>query len=184
MIYHKTIVDSTQTIAKEYIMAGKISNEIDFFIAEEQTCGNGRNGKNWVSPKGNFYCSIVINQNHLEHNDILSLVIAIAVDRALNIDCIKYKWPNDLLIDNAKIAGILIEKLRDYAIIGIGINLISCPQISEYATDNLLRFKTYNITDLAIKISDETLKLNHLSNQEILGLWSNKNFDKNILNYT
>lgn len=102
-------------------------------LAEKQTAGRGRRGRDWVSPFGsNLYMSILwrmpLSRAPLEG---LSLVMGIAVVRALKSEGfsgIKMKWPNDLLLDGGKIAGILIEMkppARDFVelVVGVGINL-------------------------------------------------------------
>ncbi len=102
------------------------------YIAEQQTAGRGRRGRKWVSPFGSgiyfslawrFRCGV----NELEG---LSLVVGLAVKRVLDrigVAGVQVKWPNDLLIQGAKLAGVLIEVQGDTAIesqlvIGIGIN--------------------------------------------------------------
>lgn len=96
--------------------------------AETQTAGRGRMGRGWHSPLGNLYASTIVQ---LREGDpppaTLALVAAIAlreVTLAYAPDCaVSIKWPNDLLIDGAKIAGMLLERTGNAVIIGIGANL-------------------------------------------------------------
>ncbi len=101
-------------------------------FAEEQTQGRGRRGKVWVSPPGaSVYLSLAWKFD-LSVNDLgcLSLAIGVAVARVLKSIGLKQvglKWPNDVLVDDKKIAGILIEisqitNKTTTAIIGIGLN--------------------------------------------------------------
>lgn len=88
-------------------------------------------GRHWESPEGNLYCSTVIR---LRDGDppphTLALVAANAVHALLAPLCageVRIKWPNDLLVDGAKIAGILLERSGDAVVAGIGINVTGHP---------------------------------------------------------
>ena len=98
-------------------------------IAEEQTKGRGRRGKSWISPKfKNIYFSL---SSYLEKEDLsgLSIAVALSVNKVLcKINVMSLiKWPNDLLVGNKKICGILIETAKvgelTKVVIGIGINV-------------------------------------------------------------
>lgn len=101
-------------------------------FAEEQTQGRGRRGKHWVSPPGcNIYMSLAWSFDWpIDKLGILSLAMGLAVIRALEkagIQQAALKWPNDVLVDDKKIAGILIETAKagteqTTAIIGVGLN--------------------------------------------------------------
>ena len=120
------------------------------FIAKTQTNGRGRRGRSWISPQGNLYMSQLINWHHpiSELVYISSLSIAQSLSKfAPDID-FKIKWPNDILLNGAKLCGILIEKnIQNNVIIGIGINLQSSPSTDEviYPTTNLANYNC-NIT--------------------------------------
>ena len=118
-------VNSTNTFAK-----GKsLKKDYLVVIAEEQTDGRGRQGKKWYSPDcGNIYLTIKFTD---KNNAPLSLIIGLLISEAMDSVSGKrinagLKWPNDLLIDNKKICGILIESeiVNDEIIniVGIGIN--------------------------------------------------------------
>lgn len=102
-------------------------------IAEHQTCGKGRRGREWVSPFAqNLYVSYVWPvTGGLNQIDGLSLVVGLAVSRAINrVTGITaaLKWPNDVLINERKVAGILLELVGDpadlcHVVIGVGVNL-------------------------------------------------------------
>lgn len=88
-------------------------------------------GRHWESPEGNLYCSTVIrlrDGDPLPHT--LALVAANAVHALLAPLCagqVRIKWPNDVLVDGAKIAGILLERSGDAVVAGIGINVTGHP---------------------------------------------------------
>lgn len=88
-------------------------------VADEQDEGRGRRGRTWVSSPGGLYASLLVPSDPL-----LSLRAGIAVATALAAFGIeaRLKWPNDVLVGERKIAGILIETVGDRAIVGIGVN--------------------------------------------------------------
>jgi BirA family transcriptional regulator, biotin operon repressor / biotin---[acetyl-CoA-carboxylase] ligase len=100
--------------------------------AERQTAGRGRMGRIWESPVGNLYASTIVR---LRDGDpapaTLALVVAVAVEEALSVFAqtvaFQIKWPNDILVNGAKLSGILLEREGDAIVIGIGINLASFP---------------------------------------------------------
>ena len=105
------------------------NKDIKICIAEEQTKGRGRRGKSWISPKfKNIYFSL---NSYLKKEDLsgLSIAVALSVSKVLtkiNVTSL-IKWPNDLLVGNKKICGILIETAKvgelTKVVIGIGINV-------------------------------------------------------------
>ena len=118
-------------------------------VSDIQTNGRGRYGNNWVSNKGNVFCSLYKKvKNHKDIYDAqfnsLSLIVKFLKKSGINKKKIKIKQPNDILIDNKKICGILVEstkyKKNLYLIIGIGLNLTSSPKIINYGTTFLNRY--------------------------------------------
>ena len=117
-----------------------------WIVAKRQTAGRGRRGRTWISQRGNLFATFLLTAaGPPEHRPQLSLVAALALHDALvEIAAslkprIAIKWPNDLLLDEAKFAGILVEGEggEDGAVaIGIGVNCASHPAKTEYpATD-------------------------------------------------
>lgn len=99
--------------------------------AGRQTGGRGRMGRAWESPTGNLYCSTPVRvQSGDPPAHTLALVAANAVHALVAPLCAgqaRIKWPNDILVDGAKIAGILLERAGDTVIVGIGINVTHYP---------------------------------------------------------
>ncbi len=115
VIFHE-VIDSTNLEAKRLIENDKI-NKATWIIANRQTSGKGRNNNKWVSEVGNFYGSYVLPIN-LVHRKIpfISCITSLSVYDAIknflpNNALLKIKWPNDILYNDAKLAGILIENL-------------------------------------------------------------------------
>ena len=108
-----------------------------WLVAERQSAGRGRQGRSWLDAPGNFMGSTVV---HLAAQDpppaTLSFVAALATYEAVLITLgapltLQLKWPNDLLLGGAKLAGILLERAGDAAVIGIGVNLAASPELSD-----------------------------------------------------
>ncbi|WP_041770115.1 bifunctional biotin--[acetyl-CoA-carboxylase] ligase/biotin operon repressor BirA [Metapseudomonas resinovorans] len=124
-------LDSTNAEVMRRLAAGEVPPFA--VVAERQTEGRGRRGRRWVSPYAqNLYYSLALRINGgARQLEGLSLVIGLAVLstlRAFGLVDAGLKWPNDLLVNNRKIAGILLELLGDpadicHVVVGIGINV-------------------------------------------------------------
>jgi BirA family transcriptional regulator, biotin operon repressor / biotin---[acetyl-CoA-carboxylase] ligase len=134
---HFRLTDSTNARARELVEAGAPHGTV--VTAAEQTAGRGRQGRVWTAPagKGLLYSAILrpLDERHL----LLPLSVPLAVCEAAEalrpgIEC-AVKWPNDVWLDERKLAGILIEaKPQDgWAVIGVGLNLSIAP--SEFPPD-------------------------------------------------
>ena len=142
-------VGSTNALAREY--ASRNEPEGLVVLAARQTAGRGRHGRGWVSPEGNLHASLLLRPGGpLGAAATLSLVTALSVVEALDPIVgdparLAVKWPNDLLLDGAKLGGILLEGEDDgrggcaWLVIGLGLNLASAPAPSEtpYAAASL-----------------------------------------------
>jgi BirA family transcriptional regulator, biotin operon repressor / biotin---[acetyl-CoA-carboxylase] ligase len=110
--------------------------------AEQQTGGRGRMGRSWVSPPGNLYASTIVRlQPHDPAAPTLALVAAVALAETVQAYApgvvAVIKWPNDLLIEGAKLAGILLERTGDAVVVGIGVNLAHHPEGLDRPVTNL-----------------------------------------------
>ncbi|MBF8733141.1 MULTISPECIES: bifunctional biotin--[acetyl-CoA-carboxylase] ligase/biotin operon repressor BirA [Pseudomonas] len=127
---HETI-DSTNAEALRLISGGESAPFL--VLAEQQTAGRGRRGRQWVSPFAeNLYYSLVLRvEGGMRQLEGLSLVVGLAVMRTLQafgLNSVGLKWPNDVLVGERKIAGILLELVGDpadvcHVVLGIGINV-------------------------------------------------------------
>lgn len=135
----RTVVETGSTNADLLALARQV--EEGFWLrAERQTAGRGRQGRAWVSPPGNFYGSTLVR---LRPSDPaapgLALVAGVALFEAVAgilrttssgerlENALQLKWPNDLLLGGAKLAGILLERAGDAVVVGIGVNLAHHP---------------------------------------------------------
>jgi len=142
VIYYPSLT-STMEVAKQEAQLGAVEGTV--VIADEQTVGRGRIKRVWLSPKGSIALSIilypsVVNLPYLIMLASLAVVHSIEAITGLRS---QIKWPNDVLVNDRKVCGILIESsvrgnIVDYAIIGIGINvnlkLSDFPEIQSVAT--------------------------------------------------
>jgi BirA family biotin operon repressor/biotin-[acetyl-CoA-carboxylase] ligase len=146
---HYLRTDSTNTRAKQLAEAGAPHGTV--VTAAEQTEGRGRQGRVWTAPPGKALLYSAILRPH-DERPLLPLAAAVAVCEASEalapgVEC-GVKWPNDVLLDRRKLAGVLIEARPqdDWAVIGVGINLTIAPE--EFPPD---------LRDTAISIFGPTL---------------------------
>src|SRR5262245_61518214 len=123
-------VTSSNGVLRE--LAAKAAPEGTVVIAEEQTAGHGRFGKSWFSPKGvNLYLSVLLRPAIAPRDAaILSFAGSLALCDAIRTEGMDatIKWPNDVLVERKKVAGVLVECATlgsrvDYVILGFGVNL-------------------------------------------------------------
>lgn len=129
-----TVLDTTDSTNAEALRAIGLGQEAPFLVlAERQASGRGRRGRKWVSPFAeNLYFSLVLRiDGGMRQLEGLSLVVGLAVLqtlRNLGVTGAGLKWPNDVLVGNKKIAGILLELVGDpadvcHVVLGIGVNV-------------------------------------------------------------
>ncbi len=159
-------VDSTNDVAIRRIRQGKIRPSL--IIANLQKKGKGQYGRRWVSYKGNIFMTIYFNlKKNITINSISKKVYTIlkkSLEKFVN-EKITIKLPNDLLIKGSKVCGILQETImynnNKYFIVGIGINLIKSPKISNKQVSFLQKYNNNKIKKIDIykKIKNNFEKL-------------------------
>jgi BirA family transcriptional regulator, biotin operon repressor / biotin---[acetyl-CoA-carboxylase] ligase len=111
--------------------------------AREQKAGRGRQARRWHSPPGNLYASVLLRiaappSRAAELSFVAALAVAETLDRFLGDDLrAELKWPNDVLVRGAKIAGILLEQAHAMVVVGIGINVQRAPLDAHYPVTHL-----------------------------------------------
>ncbi len=139
------ITESTNRDARE------LASEADFgpiwITATQQLGGRGRNGREWISPAGNFYGSYLfpteLSKARLgQYSFVAALAVFDALSELYPAGGFSLKWPNDTLLDGAKISGLLLETgtthHQAWVIVGIGINLVTHPENLSYAATDLM----------------------------------------------
>jgi BirA family transcriptional regulator, biotin operon repressor / biotin---[acetyl-CoA-carboxylase] ligase len=141
-VIHHEKIGSTNDEARRLAQEGAADGTV--VHADEQTSGRGRLAHTWFSPPGNLYLSILLRTGlPIDRTPQLSFVAALTV--ADTVEALlprqiraMVKWPNDVLVNGAKIAGILLELVDDAAIIGIGLNVLQAPSNAAYKTTTIV----------------------------------------------
>lgn len=145
-------ISSTQTYAHEMIERGEARDHVAI-MALAQFAGHGRYRRPWVSHHGNLYVSFIFESEHRDPRLAYAVAVAI-VDTLLSFGISsEIKWPNDILIDGKKVAGVLIEYSGRFVIVGIGINVKSNPTVPEYETTKLEKYANVDLTDLGQRLA-------------------------------
>ena len=190
-LYFYKSINNTNDKLKEIRLVNPNRN-ISLFSAY-QSNGKGRSGKVWLSGKGDLTCSFLINQS-VSFRDIGKINI-IFVNILFNFfknfkikHPVKYKWPNDIKINDRKVSGILIEtfsnnKNIESFIVGIGINLISSPKIESNKTLSLakLNINIEPINAFFLLQREVTYFFSEFNNLDFLSL--SKNLNLNFYEY-
>jgi len=141
-------------MAKEIAMKG--AKEGTVIVAEAQTRGRGRLGRDWVSPKGGLWFSIILRPKVSPRDApkltfLMSVAVAKTINKLFDLDA-EIKWPNDVLVKGKKVCGILTEtnsrgNSLNFAVVGVGIN----------ANFNLHDFP-FNLRDSSTTLKEELQK--------------------------
>ncbi len=135
-------LDSTNEEAKRLAKAGGSHGAVVW--AKRQSAGKGRMGREWISADGNLFVSLLLQpEKPLAELAQLSFVAALAAQEAIapmleRDKELKTKWPNDILLDDKKLGGILLESFRTdgnekpWVVVGVGINIDSFPPQTEF----------------------------------------------------
>ncbi|MCP4923184.1 MAG: biotin--[acetyl-CoA-carboxylase] ligase [bacterium] len=154
-------LDSTMEEAKRRVQ-NSTARTGDLIWADCQTSGRGRQGRTWVSKKGNLYISLILKSHKNMNMDAqLSFVVALSLVNTLKDSIFKkavqLKWPNDLLVGESKAGGILLETCtsgrgtsgEDWLIIGIGLNITHHPDETLFPATHLLKETVGSMFDAA-----------------------------------
>jgi BirA family biotin operon repressor/biotin-[acetyl-CoA-carboxylase] ligase len=121
------------------LLANTMAVEGDWLVALRQDEGRGRHGRAWQSLAGNFLGSTLIQ---LRRSDppapslalVAGLALIEAVEEIAPAAPLQLKWPNDLMMGRAKLAGILLERAGDRVVAGVGVNLAAAPPLDDRRT--------------------------------------------------
>jgi len=141
-VRHHPAIGSTNDEARRLAAEGAPHGTV--IHADEQTAGRGRLARRWFSPPGNLYVSVLLRTGApVSRMGELSFLAALAV--ADTVEALlprqtrpMLKWPNDVLVHGAKIAGILLEQADDATILGIGLNVLRAPNDAGYKTTTIV----------------------------------------------
>ncbi|MEL7447124.1 MAG: biotin--[acetyl-CoA-carboxylase] ligase [Pseudomonadota bacterium] len=133
------------------LRAGETVHEGDWLIAKRQHAGRGRQGRKWEDgadritdqSSGNFMGSTVVHLDQLANQGpLLNLAVSIALHDAVSDfltqrEDLLLKWPNDLLLRGAKMSGVLLERVEQSIVVGVGVNLAYSPDLPDRKTISL-----------------------------------------------
>jgi BirA family biotin operon repressor/biotin-[acetyl-CoA-carboxylase] ligase len=174
-------IDSTSKYLKQAAESGAPSGTV--CLAEHQSAGRGRRGHRWHSPYGsNIYLSILWRFNDgMTHLGGLSLSVAVAMMRCLTdlgVSATGIKWPNDLVTDKGKLAGILLDVAGEssgpcYAVIGIGLNYEMSTTVGSAIDQDWAQLR-----DTGVSIGRNEVVARLLDNLfEVISLYQEQGFD-------
>ncbi len=174
---HLTQCASTMDEARLLIDKGEAAPF--YLFSDRQSKGRGQYGKSWESYEGNLFLSVAVNSGAVREPALLSLTVGISVAEALAKEGLRPNlvWPNDVMIDGAKTAGILIEKHGGAFIAGVGLNL-NAPGGPTVLEDgrliNSVSFHTGRKEDVegwAMTLAEAVMNRIDLGEEEILPSW-------------
>lgn len=183
--YYFDEIDSTMDIASQLASKGAVSGTV--VVCESQSKGRGRLGRQWVSPKyKGIYASIILRPKlSPSEASILTLLTAVsaceAIKEVAGIDA-RIKWPNDILLGNKKLGGILLELTAETdevksVVIGIGLNVnnakaglvAGATSLKEQRAEAVSRVEL--LQELLRRIESNYLKLEKEGNSHIVEKW-------------
>jgi BirA family biotin operon repressor/biotin-[acetyl-CoA-carboxylase] ligase len=121
------------------LLSGSGAREGDWLVALEQQAGRGRQGRAWIGASGNFFGSTLVELGASDPPaPTLSMAAGVALIRAVEASAsatgLMLKWPNDLMMGRAKLAGILLERSGNRLVAGFGVNLARAPALPDRET--------------------------------------------------
>ncbi len=143
--YWYSSIDSTQTEVKRLISSKQNISFSELYgciiAASNQTAGYGRRKRVWQSYKGNLFATLAINKTSIlngQNDDSIThlcFITAIAIGNSIlhfanktAVVDLRYKWVNDIILNDCKVAGIIVENYQNYILIGIGVNIKNQPK--------------------------------------------------------
>ena len=186
-VVHFKEIDSTNSYLKN---SYKLLDDFTFASADYQSHGKGRNDRIWQSNSGEnlMFSFLIKNEELMKRSSILSILTAIEVAKIIeqyDIKNVSIKWPNDVLIDDDKVCGILLEgQVPEYLVIGVGLNVNQ----KEFPSDlrrpatslSLVLNKEMDIDELKNRLfSNIVNRFNALNIEDYLDYFKNHNYLSN-----
>lgn len=165
-------IPSTQTYAYDMIASGRGADHVAI-LADAQSAGRGRYKRTWISHHGNLYVSFIYNCE--ERDARLSYAVGVAIAETLIAFGVAptIKWPNDILIDDKKVSGTLIEYSGRFVIVGIGINIKTNPTVkANYKTTKLDNYTNVTRDELLNKLMRNLDKWRGADFRDVRARWT------------
>ena len=177
-VISKNLTASTNTDIAKLAQSGAGSWTV--VHALEQSSGRGRHGNKWISQKGDLFLSILLRPATAtkcwgELSFVSAVAVATTLESYVSEEKVEVKWPNDILLDEQKVSGILLERHDDNKfgsaiIIGIGINILNKPAVNKYPVTCLTDY-----ADSVVSV-DDVLKILLSSMLHWYELWEVQGF--------
>ena len=132
--YARHVFDTLDSTLAEAARMSRTLRGPAWILALEQTAARGRRGRAWSTPRGNFAGTLIMQRTGSPADAALrSFVASLALREAFvaltgHDEAYALKWPNDVLLNGGKVAGILLETVGEHLVIGIGVNLVHAPR--------------------------------------------------------
>lgn len=162
-LHHFAVVDSTNSIALDLARQGAAQGTV--VHADQQTGGRGRNGRQFCSPPGGLYFSLILRPElELVDFPLLTLAAGVGLCRSISKTAgvqLQLKWPNDLYFADKKLGGILTESgplrggLPEFVVVGVGINIAAPPE--DFPLE--LRSRIISLAEAGVAVSPAALLL-------------------------
>ena len=139
LVFFQTVGSTNDYLADAATEDSESWPDFSVVCAEEQTAGRGRNQREWLSPAGSSLSVSILIRNPSEAAHWYGMVLAVALTESLISQGVQagLKWPNDVLIDEKKIAGVLGSAHHGFVVIGIGVNLLQIDLEHTESIENL-----------------------------------------------
>jgi BirA family biotin operon repressor/biotin-[acetyl-CoA-carboxylase] ligase len=165
------------------VAAGERIPEGYWLVADRQSAGRGRQGRRWLDAPGNLMGSTAVSlSSHDPPPATLSFVAALAVyeivlPRVRQPRDLQLKWPNDVMLRGDKFCGLLLERERDQAVVGVGVNLAAAPEVIDRIARSLSEegpapARDAFAADLARQFDEELGRWRQFGTGPILARWS------------
>lgn len=184
-IYHYDEMESTADIVKQPFFQ-ELNNPF-IVMTNSQTKSRGRLNNKWKSLDGNLFANLVMpitgeKGRYSQMSFVMALVVSDVVSELTsNPDAVKVKWPNDILVADAKICGVLIEMIGDKISIGFGVNVKQSPILegANYTTTSLIacdvNVEKEQVLNMIIERFNEWYRLwNEKGFDVIVSMWKNR----------
>ena len=182
ILFYDTVI-STMDLAKKLI--GNVDDIGTIIVAQNQTHGRGSNNRKWISNGGDALFSFILKFS-IKHIHLLALTTSYSIMQIIKPETklsLQIKWPNDVLVDEKKISGVLINNFVNnsdeiWAVVGVGINVNSNP---ENISDLIFPATSMkNLTNRKFNVKNLIEKFSERFNKDYLNLISNDNFYQEI----
>lgn len=170
-------ISSTQTALCDLVRSGDINNDL-CIVAKSQTQGIGSRLNEWESKAGNLYFSFCMQKNHLP-SDLpvvsASIYFAFILKEILAGfgSKIWLKWPNDFYLNDKKIGGVMTNKLGDFFVCGMGINLVNSPKFAAVLD---IKIEIYELLEKFFKILEKKLTWKQIFSKFLIEFQKSKEF--------